>query len=162
MLEVSVELGVRVYLRSFLAAIRKTSLNNSRIRVPSDTLVANWAYLVIAAQAWNLKAWMGLVLPARLGVRVYLRSFLAFATTLPPLQNYIAIENSNAIPFRNGGRPGGRSWGGPVRRLQQKCLEKSRAKRNKIREAAEDAHNHPLEGIAQHSGTKPPFLKRQP
>ena len=45
---------------------------------------------------------------------------------------------------------------------QQKCPEKSRAKRNKIREAAEDAHNHPLEGIAQHSGTKRPFLKRQP
>ena len=33
------------------------------------TLVANWAYLVIAAQAWNLKAWMGLVLPARLQAR---------------------------------------------------------------------------------------------
>ena len=31
--------------------------------------MANWAYLVIAAQAWNLKAWMGLVLPARLQAR---------------------------------------------------------------------------------------------
>ncbi len=39
------------------------------LRMPSDTLVANWAYLVIAAQAWNLKAWMGLVLPARLHAR---------------------------------------------------------------------------------------------
>ena len=39
------------------------------LRMPSDTLVANWAYLVIAAQAWNLKAWMGLVLPARLQAR---------------------------------------------------------------------------------------------
>ena len=37
--------------------------------MPSDTLVANWAYLLIAAQAWNLKAWMGLVLPARLQAR---------------------------------------------------------------------------------------------
>ena len=55
---------------------------------------------------------------------------------------------------RARGRKGGR--------LQQKCLEKSRAKRNKTREAAEDAHNHPLEGIAQHSGTKRPFLKRHP
>ena len=36
------------------------------LRMPSDTLVANWDYLVIAAQAWNLKAWMGMVLPARL------------------------------------------------------------------------------------------------
>ena len=33
------------------------------LRMPSDTLVSNWAYLVIAAQAWNLKAWLGLVLP---------------------------------------------------------------------------------------------------
>ena len=39
------------------------------LRMPSDTLVANWAYLLIAAQAWNLKAWMGLVLPARLQAR---------------------------------------------------------------------------------------------
>jgi len=39
------------------------------LRMPSDTLVANWAYLVIAAQAWNLKAWMGMVLPARLQAR---------------------------------------------------------------------------------------------
>ena len=39
------------------------------LRMPSATLVANWAYLVIAAQAWNLKAWMGLVLPARLQAR---------------------------------------------------------------------------------------------
>ena len=39
------------------------------LRMPSDTLVANWAYLVIAAQAWNLKAWMGSVLPARLQAR---------------------------------------------------------------------------------------------
>lgn len=39
------------------------------LRMPSDTLVSNWAYLVIAAQAWNLKAWMGLILPARLQAR---------------------------------------------------------------------------------------------
>ena len=39
------------------------------LRMPSDTLVANWAYLVIAAQAWNLKAWLGMVLPARLQAR---------------------------------------------------------------------------------------------
>ena len=29
--------------------------------MPSDSLESNWAYLVIAAQAWNLKAWLGLV-----------------------------------------------------------------------------------------------------
>ena len=29
------------------------------MRMPSDSLESNWAYLVIAAQAWNLKAWLG-------------------------------------------------------------------------------------------------------
>jgi hypothetical protein len=31
------------------------------LRMPSDGLVYNWAYMVIAALAWNLKAWYGLV-----------------------------------------------------------------------------------------------------
>jgi hypothetical protein len=32
-------------------------------RMPVDTLVSNWAYLVMAALAWTLKAWFGLRLP---------------------------------------------------------------------------------------------------
>jgi hypothetical protein len=28
--------------------------------MPSDGLVSNWAYMVIAALAWNLKAWYGM------------------------------------------------------------------------------------------------------
>ena len=31
------------------------------LRMPSDGLLSNWAYMVIAALAWNLKAWYGLV-----------------------------------------------------------------------------------------------------
>jgi hypothetical protein len=31
------------------------------LRMPSDGLMSNWAYMVIAALAWNLKAWYGLV-----------------------------------------------------------------------------------------------------
>jgi hypothetical protein len=31
------------------------------MRMPSDGLISNWAYMVIAALAWNLKAWYGLV-----------------------------------------------------------------------------------------------------
>jgi hypothetical protein len=31
------------------------------LRMPSDGLISNWAYMVIAALAWNLKAWYGLV-----------------------------------------------------------------------------------------------------
>jgi hypothetical protein len=36
------------------------------MRMPSDTLLSNWAYLVIASLAWNLKAWLSIVLPHRL------------------------------------------------------------------------------------------------
>lgn len=32
-------------------------------RMPVDTLLSNWAYLVMAALAWTLKAWFGLRLP---------------------------------------------------------------------------------------------------
>jgi hypothetical protein len=33
------------------------------LQAPVDTLVSNWAYMVMAALAWNLKAWFALALP---------------------------------------------------------------------------------------------------
>ncbi len=33
------------------------------LRMPAGDLLANWAYMVIAALAWNLKAWYGLLTP---------------------------------------------------------------------------------------------------
>ena len=33
------------------------------LHAPVNTLNANWAYMVMASLAWNLKAWMGLLLP---------------------------------------------------------------------------------------------------
>jgi len=36
----------------------------SAMRMPVDTLVSNWAYMVMAALTWNLKAWYALSLPA--------------------------------------------------------------------------------------------------
>ena len=33
------------------------------LRMPVDTLVSNWAYMVMASLAWTLKAWFALVLP---------------------------------------------------------------------------------------------------
>lgn len=33
------------------------------LRAPLNTLLSNWAYMLITAQAWNLKAWMALSLP---------------------------------------------------------------------------------------------------
>ena len=41
------------------------------MRMPVDNLESNWAYMVMAALAWNLKAWYGLLVPrsgARAGV----------------------------------------------------------------------------------------------
>jgi len=36
------------------------------LRLPSDGLVSNWAYAVIAALAWNVKIWLSILLPQRL------------------------------------------------------------------------------------------------
>lgn len=33
------------------------------LRTPVDTLVSNWAYMVMASLAWTLKAWLALLLP---------------------------------------------------------------------------------------------------
>jgi hypothetical protein len=43
------------------------------LRMPSDGLVSNWAYMVIATLAWNLKAWYGLVTVAPAAHRDILR-----------------------------------------------------------------------------------------
>ena len=57
------------------------------MRMPSDSLESNWGYLVITAQAWNLKAWLGLVQPdRRFGghlVRMEFRKFLRQIVQLP-------------------------------------------------------------------------------
>ena len=33
------------------------------MRMPVDDLLSNWAYMVMSALAWNLKAWYGLLMP---------------------------------------------------------------------------------------------------
>jgi len=43
------------------------------LRMPSDGLISNWAYMVIAALAWNLKAWYGMVTPIPVARRDILR-----------------------------------------------------------------------------------------
>ncbi len=37
------------------------------MRMPAGSLVANWAYMVIAILAWNIKQWLALMLPKRAG-----------------------------------------------------------------------------------------------
>ena len=35
------------------------------MRMPVNDLLSNWAYMVMAALAWNLKSWYGLIVPNR-------------------------------------------------------------------------------------------------
>ena len=57
------------------------------MRMPVADLVSNWAYMVIAALAWNLKAWLGLLLPNRERgielVKMEFRRFLNAVMLLP-------------------------------------------------------------------------------
>jgi hypothetical protein len=57
------------------------------MRMPSDTLVSNWAYMVIGSLAWNLKIWLGLCLPkgepAREIRRMEFRRFLSSVMLIP-------------------------------------------------------------------------------
>jgi hypothetical protein len=70
------------------------------LRMPSDGLVSNWAYMVIAALAWNLKAWYGLVtvVPAtrRDILRMEFKRFLANFIQIPCQ----IVETGRRLVFR--------------------------------------------------------------
>ena len=57
------------------------------MRMPLDHLYSNCAYMVIAALAWTLKAWYGLLVPeeteSRRVVRRYIKEASVTAMTLP-------------------------------------------------------------------------------
>jgi hypothetical protein len=57
------------------------------MRMPVNDLVSNWAYMVMAALAWNLKAWYGLLVPDRQHglelVKMEFRRFLNAVMLLP-------------------------------------------------------------------------------
>ena len=57
------------------------------MRMPVDDLNSNWAYMVMAALAWNLKAWYGLMVPDRERglklVKMEFRSFLGAVMLIP-------------------------------------------------------------------------------
>ena len=57
------------------------------MRMPVADLVSNWAYMVMAALAWNLKAWYGLLVPNRERgmelVKMEFRRFLSVIMLLP-------------------------------------------------------------------------------
>jgi hypothetical protein len=57
------------------------------MRMPVDDLVSNWAYMVMTALAWNLKAWFALLVPERERglelLKMEFRSFLQAILLLP-------------------------------------------------------------------------------
>lgn len=57
------------------------------MRMPSSDLHSNWAYMIMAALAWNLKAWYGLLAPDRAQggtiVRMEFKKFLSSFLQLP-------------------------------------------------------------------------------
>jgi hypothetical protein len=42
------------------------------LRVPLYDLVSNWAYMVIAALAWNIKSWFALMMHHKADRRIYI------------------------------------------------------------------------------------------
>ena len=70
------------------------------MRMPVNDLVSNWAYMVMTALAWNLKAWYGLLVPDRERglelVRMEFRRFL-HAIILMPAQ---VIRAGRKIVYR--------------------------------------------------------------
>jgi len=57
------------------------------MRMPAGDLVANWAYMVIAIMAWNIKQWLALMLPRRAGAaklaKMEFRTFLNNVMLVP-------------------------------------------------------------------------------
>jgi DDE family transposase len=69
-------------------------------RMPVREFDANWAYLVIGALAWNIKAWAGLLLPKQLGARTILRmEFRRFLNELILLPCQI-LNSGRRVIFR--------------------------------------------------------------
>jgi hypothetical protein len=70
------------------------------LKAPSDSLESNWAYMVIAALAWNLKAWYGLLNPDRnLGRQIIRMEFRGFANTFINVVCLI-VKKGRAVTYR--------------------------------------------------------------
>jgi len=69
-------------------------------RLPVREFYANWTYLVIAALAWNIKAWAGLLLPEKMGARTLLRmEFRRFLNEIVRLPAQI-LRTGRRLVFR--------------------------------------------------------------
>ncbi len=58
--EVAFEASQRCSQENFIAQLKGAV---RALHAPLNTLEANWAYMVMTALAWNLKAWIALLLP---------------------------------------------------------------------------------------------------
>ena len=70
------------------------------MQMPSGEFLANWAYMVIASQAWNLKIWLGLILPSsektrellRMEYRRFVREVMTFAAQVVETGRYLVLR----------------------------------------------------------------------
>ena len=70
------------------------------LKAPSNTLNSNWAYMVIAALAWDLKAWYGMLMPYRvLGNQILKMEFKRFVHTFINIPCLI-IKQARKIIYR--------------------------------------------------------------
>lgn len=70
------------------------------MRVPVRDLESNWAYMVMAALAWNLKSWFGLLMPSKVrGTEILKMEFRRFLNTLILLPAQI-IKTGRKIVYR--------------------------------------------------------------
>ena len=70
------------------------------MRMPVDDLVSNWAYMVIASLAWNIKAWYGLLTPNKaLGYQIVRMEFKRFANNFFNIP-CIIVKTGRRIVYR--------------------------------------------------------------
>jgi hypothetical protein len=70
------------------------------LQAPSDNLISNWAYMVIASLAWTMKAWYGLLIPYRpMGKAIVRMEFKRFLNTFINIPCLI-IKTSRKICYR--------------------------------------------------------------
>ena len=70
------------------------------MRMPVDDLVSNWAYMVIATLAWNIKAWYGLLTPNKvLGHQIIRMEFKRFINTFINIP-CVVIKTGRRIVYR--------------------------------------------------------------
>jgi len=81
-------------------AIEQLKNGVNALRMPSEEFYANWAYMVIAALAWNMKAWFGLLMEdGRRGQAVIGMEFRRFLNTFIKIPCQI-IRGGGRITFR--------------------------------------------------------------